>query len=255
MKSDHVAHVSHLPPEVPDDVTLAHFMFQDGYLPSKPRDPNVSPPCLIEEKSGRAIKLEELQSRTVALACGLRAEYGIGESLEWFVFKDYPVLVWAVHYLRATVTLANPSSTVDELSYHIGLTRPALIIAHSASFQTARLCVRHSNYRESIGILLLGTASNDTPSIDDLILSHWESRVDPTFLDSIKPRKGLSKRVAALCLSSGTTGLPKVVRITHRSFITNIIQMVIHTRHEGRATPGLRPGDIALGLLPFYRRF
>ncbi|KAF8158557.1 hypothetical protein B0H34DRAFT_797926 [Crassisporium funariophilum] len=63
-------------------------------------------------------------------------------------------------------------------------------------------------------------------------------------------------RIALLCWSSGTTGKPKAVAIPHRALIANIVQMAAHNQVDRalghRDNRSYRPGDIALGVLPFY---
>ncbi|KAG7088259.1 hypothetical protein E1B28_012273 [Marasmius oreades] len=238
-------------PAIPRHLTLAHFIFDHCHSHTTTHEER---PYLIEEKSGRMIVIEELRSRTLALASALRSEYGIEEDDVVLISSpnhvDYPVLVWATHLLGAVVTLSNPNFTVEELSFHIRLTKPTLIIAHSSALETAQLCAERSTGLGLDRVIALERTSNGILSVADLILTQNMVTTETSF-QGIQPREGLGDKVAALCLSSGTTGLPKVVRITHRSFIANIIQMAIHTR-TGITVPGLRTGDVALGVLPFF---
>ncbi|KAF9267283.1 phenylacetyl-CoA ligase [Marasmius fiardii PR-910] len=244
-------------PVIPSDLTLAHFIF-DHCCSLESHTTHGEHPCLIEEKSGRMIALEEvpeLRSRTLALAAVLRSEYGIDEDDVVLIsipnHVDYPVLVWATHLLGAIVTLSNPNFTVEELSFHIRLTKPSIIIAHLSALETAQLCAGHSADLNPSRVIALERTLNGAPNVADLILSQNMGTAETTF-QGIQPREGLANKVAALCLSSGTTGLPKVIRITHRSFIANIIQMNLHTRTGMKIPSGLRTGDVALGVLPFY---
>ena len=50
--------------------------------------------------------------------------------------------------------------------------------------------------------------------------------------------------VAMLPYSSGTTGLPKGVRLTHRNLVANVLQ--------SEAVLAMRPDDVMLGVLPFF---
>ncbi|MEM7377453.1 MAG: AMP-binding protein, partial [Pseudomonadota bacterium] len=54
----------------------------------------------------------------------------------------------------------------------------------------------------------------------------------------------LDEHVVVLPYSSGTTGLPKGVMLTHRNVVVNIDQVV--------AGSDFRPGEVAVGFLPFF---
>jgi 4-coumarate--CoA ligase len=54
------------------------------------------------------------------------------------------------------------------------------------------------------------------------------------------------KRLAFLSYSSGTTGLPKGVMISHYNIISNVLQMAVHGKDESDKR------DVTLGLLPLY---
>ena len=61
------------------------------------------------------------------------------------------------------------------------------------------------------------------------------------------------RQTAFLCYSSGTSGLPKGVMISHRNCIHNVLQVSLHEKvsREERGTAGSPYQDVALGLLPF----
>ncbi len=50
--------------------------------------------------------------------------------------------------------------------------------------------------------------------------------------------------IAVLPYSSGTTGLPKGVMLTHRNLVANLLQT--------RATQEVDPDDVLIGVLPFF---
>jgi acyl-CoA synthetase (AMP-forming)/AMP-acid ligase II len=53
-----------------------------------------------------------------------------------------------------------------------------------------------------------------------------------------------ARDLALLPYSSGTTGLPKGVRLTHRNLVANVCQ--------GEALTAMRDGDVLIGVLPFF---
>lgn len=74
-------------------------------------------------------------------------------------------------------------------------------------------------------------------------------------LEKLKWEKGQGARQTAfLCYSSGTSGLPKGVMISHRNVISNVLQIGTFEKphRDARQEPGSKYGatEVALGLLP-----
>jgi acyl-CoA synthetase (AMP-forming)/AMP-acid ligase II len=82
---------------------------------------------------------------------------------------------------------------------------------------------------------VLGEAPEGTSSFADLVTRH-----DPVPPVPVDP----ATDVAMLPYSSGTTGLPKGVRLTHRNLVANVCQ--------SEAVLTMRPDDVMLGVLPFF---
>ncbi|KAJ7164652.1 acetyl-CoA synthetase-like protein [Mycena crocata] len=227
-------------PHVPDDLTLGQFMLEYQH-PLRPAQGTI--PCLIEEATGRGISLPELGSRTSGLAKSLREKYNISENQVVLVCSpnhvDYPVAIWACHYLGAIFTGANPGSTPAELVYQLKITGATLIIAHSTTFETAVKAAE-----------LAGLSADRVIAIDTTILISDGIAAGVSKFAAVKLGPGEGKtRIAALCMSSGTTGPPKAVAISHTAIISNLIQLSFLDRDLHKI---FVPGDIVLGVLPFF---
>jgi 4-coumarate--CoA ligase len=96
--------------------------------------------------------------------------------------------------------------------------------------ETARAGAEGTGVRE---IALIGPAEGATP-LDALMGEALAAQVpvDP------------ATHVVALPYSSGTTGLPKGVMLTHRNLVANVSQV--------GDTMGVRPGDSTLAFLPYF---
>jgi len=64
-----------------------------------------------------------------------------------------------------------------------------------------------------------------------------------------------TRTVATVNYSSGTTGLPKGVMITHANLIANVQQTIFSRDQEQSYDPAERPEERWLGLLPLYHAF
>ncbi|KAF8315906.1 phenylacetyl-CoA ligase [Clavulina sp. PMI_390] len=236
-----------LPDHLRDDVTIPQF-FLDSQHPLRPhRQPNN--PWLIDNGTGRSYNQEEVRERVFGLANALSSIYGINECF----FADYPVALWAVHRLGAIVSCANPAYTASELEYQLRTTKAKFIISHASSLDAAIAATG------ALG--LPPTAPRSLPTIQSLIergLSDLNTK-GPHFVER-KLGKGEAKtKVALLSFSSGTTGRPKAVAISHYNVISNVIQHGAAWRTNDPTLAWedqrVRDGDVATGVLPMFHIF
>ncbi|KAJ6584756.1 hypothetical protein B0H19DRAFT_395520 [Mycena capillaripes] len=236
------------PLTIPDDLTIAQFMLE-YQRPLRPVQGKI--PCLIEDATGRAVSLNELRERTLGLAQALSEKYNLGENDVVLLCSpnhvDYPVAMWAPHYLGAIFTGANPSSTPAELVYQLKLTETTFIIAHSSTVETAIKCANLAGLSLDRVIILDANPSSNFISAATLI-SDSVSRSANFVSKKLGPGEGKTK-VAVLYLSSGTTGQPKAVAISHSAVIVNVIQLSDLNPDVGTL---FQPGDVVSAALPFF---
>ncbi|MGJ5827103.1 4-coumarate--CoA ligase family protein [Streptomyces ossamyceticus] len=144
----------------------------------------------------------------------------------------YPTAFYAATRAGATVTTAHPLATADELAKQLTDSGARWIITVSPLLDTARAAAeRAGGIRE---ILVCDSAPGHRSLIDLLVTTAPEPVV------AIDPVSDL----AVLPYSSGTTGVPKGVMLTHRSIATNLAQL--------EPVMPAAPGDRVLAVLPFF---
>lgn len=161
------------------------------------------------------------------LAHVLRHTYDIGRNGP---NKDAVLVVTTGHYMLQTLffatlsadgvySAASPASTPSELSYLVGLVEPKLLICNADTKAAVEETAKKINF-PSDRVLFLG----DDPSLDLHVVSNPTNklRLSPSQILSwtrITDLKTLEDSIICILFSSGTTGFPKGVKISHRMMV------------------------------------
>ncbi|MDX3854634.1 4-coumarate--CoA ligase family protein [Streptomyces sp. AK02-01A] len=144
----------------------------------------------------------------------------------------YPAVFYAATRAGASVTTVHPLCTADELATQLRDSRARWIVTVSALLDVAR---RSAELVGGIEEIFVCDRAEGHRSILDMAGS---TAPDPDI--TIDP----GEDIAALPYSSGTTGVPKGVMLTHRSIATNLAQL--------EPVMPMGPGDRILAVLPFF---
>jgi acyl-CoA synthetase (AMP-forming)/AMP-acid ligase II len=191
-------------------------------------------PALIDGASGRSLSYWQLAEGVKRVARGL-ADKGLkrGDVLGLYSpnLPEYAMAVQAVASLGATVTTVNPLYTVDELTHQLKDARATMLLTAPPFLEKAKNAAARAGVKE---LFVFGEAEGATP-----FASLLKSIGDPPQVD-IAPKQDL----ASLPYSSGTTGLPKGVMLTHHNLVANIKQC------DG--IDDIRENDVTIAVLPFF---
>lgn len=151
-------------------------------------------------------------------------------------------------------TGANPAYKVGELAYQIRDSDPRFIICESSNFHVAVEAARAGGVPESNVFLhdghqIFGGADDSPKSFSN---RHWSRLIGSEKDGEQFAWKGSdSNRTIALNYSSGTTGLPKGVEITHRNYVANTEAFVYLAKLQPEYLK-VNPRTKALCFLPMY---
>ncbi|XP_013395364.1 4-coumarate--CoA ligase-like [Lingula anatina] len=126
---------------------------------------------------------------------------------------EYALIVLGVLSVGGVITTSNPTYTKDELSKQLQIVRPQYLMAAP---ETAEKALQAASENGIKNVYVFGHAPGCT-SVD--ILLRDDGHDFPSDV-KISPHE-----VAIIPFSSGTTGLPKGVMLTHRNIVGNLVQM------------------------------
>ncbi|KAF9015571.1 amp dependent CoA ligase [Cyathus striatus] len=244
-------------PPIPDDLSIPQFILSLNPTDRPSRPSNV--PFFIDDDTGKTADYSAVHYRTYGLANALCNNYRIQSGDVVCLLSpnhiDYPVVVWAVHVLSAIVTPANPGYTPEELAHQLETTKATVVVSHSLCYKLACDAARTVGITEDRIIILdkpFIHASITTLTLNELI-SVGASQPEGYSARRFSPGEA-RRTIAFLSFSSGTTGKPKAVEVSHYSIIANVMQMAAHYKINDRSWPDKRmnPGDVVLAALPFF---
>ncbi|WP_052056800.1 AMP-binding protein [Rhodococcoides fascians] len=192
--------------------------------------------ALIDGETGKAIGYRALVSRIEAVA-GALASRGVAPGDVVAVHApnspEFAVVLHAILLAGATATPVNVLYTAEDVAKQLAASGASYLFTasnHSAvALEAALRCGISGERTFAIGQM------DGHLGVDDLVALD-----EPAPALSVNPRT----HPAVLPFSSGTTGTPKGVVLTHRNLVANIAQSMPHY--------GLASNDVVLGLLPFF---
>jgi acyl-CoA synthetase (AMP-forming)/AMP-acid ligase II len=182
-------------------------------------------PAMIDGPTGRTLTYAALERAVGSLAAGLTARgLHAGDVVALCApnAPEYAVVFHAVAALGGVVTTVNPAYTAREMGFQLRDARARLVIATPPFDARAR-------EGGAEDVLVLGDEA-----FDELLATDSAGLPDAAQPDDL----------VALPYSSGTTGLPKGVMLSHRNVVANLCQI--------RAVQPLTEHDTVIGVLPFF---
>jgi acyl-CoA synthetase (AMP-forming)/AMP-acid ligase II len=191
-------------------------------------------PALIDGPTGRTITYAELEQATRALAAGLAARgFGPGDALAIYMpnLPEYAVAFHGTARAGGRATTANPLYTARELEHQLRDSGAKILITVPPFLDVAREAAAGAGVDD---LFVVGEAEGADP-VTDLL-------ADPSAAPEVEI--DAANDLAVLPYSSGTTGLPKGVMLTHANLVANIVQI-----QDGFP---ISEDDVLIGCLPFF---
>ena len=216
--------------DIPDNVSLPQYIFGDlGVFADKP--------AIVDGLSGQSLTYGQLYQSIQSFARGLKQK-GFEKGDVFAIYcpnlPEYAIVFYGVAMLGGINTTINPLYTVDELTRQLNDANAKYLLTVPMFLDNAREAASRSNIEE---VFVLGEAKDATP-FNSLIQTEGEfpgAKINPV------------EDIIVLPYSSGTTGMPKGVMLTHYNLVANIAQV--------RDISGVTEQDNLIAILPFFHIF
>lgn len=214
------------------------------YLFERISDAELDTVALIDAKSGRQTTYREMIARIDSFAGALAARgVGVGDVVGLLAPNSSAFAVSFHGILRAgaTATTINALFTAKDIAKQLTDSKAKMLITVTPLLAQAKEGATLAGLSPDDLVVLDGAGRDGTgdgaghPNAADLLAS-----------ETAAPQVNFapSSHLAALPYSSGTTGNPKGVMLTHRNLVANVAQI--------RPLHGMQPDDVVLAVLPFF---
>lgn len=190
-------------------------------------------PAAIDGPTGRIVTRRDLADSIKALAGGLtRHGHAPGKVIALIApnIPEFATVFHGIAWAGSIVTTVNPACTAEEINHQLSASGAVLLVTIPQLMETSRQAVIGTDVAE---IVVIGEADGATPLVH--LMGPPLDRQAPV---------DLANDTVVLPYSSGTTGLPKGVMLTHRNLVANLCQIA----------PGcnVQPGERTPAFLPFF---
>lgn len=231
------------------NVDIWTFLFE----PKEKRSPD-DKELFIDGTNGRSYNFTQVKKAAIEFGKGLRSQWGFKKGDVLGIFSpnsiDYPIVAWGALWAGGICSTANPTYTAQELAFQLKDSNCKGVVTQLPMLPVALEAAKAVGIPEN-RVILMDTGRDTTGTIkhfaeicasSGILNIYSRTKVDPT------------KDVAFLVYSSGTTGLPKGVQLTHRNIVANVSQFTWVEKRSGLHYSGGPDGkgDKQIAVLPFF---
>ncbi|XP_050513962.1 uncharacterized protein LOC114336691 isoform X1 [Diabrotica virgifera virgifera] len=204
--------------------------------------------AMVCATTGRSYTFGEVKKKSKTLSRALRHIFKLKKGDVVAIFSpnkaEYAIAIFGILDAGLTVTTLNPIYTPAEVARQLQDSSAKVIITQTPSIPTVKASL--DLLKTTIPIVAIKSTQNESlPSgiidFDELL----NTNLDVPDVDV------LPSDLAILPYSSGTTGLPKGVELTHSNIVSNLCQMK-HDDYNYQEAPTDSYQDVTAGILPFF---
>lgn len=201
--------------------------------------------AVVDPSSGRSYTYAKLERLVKRVAAGLYAR-GFRKGDVFAIMapnvREFPIIFHAVASLGGIITTLNNNYKHDAVVHQLQDTHAKFMAVTTKTLPAALSAIEEC--KEVQELFIFGSDSFSKPKdLKVKVTPFREVKGDKAPTVKIHPKKD----VLVIPYSSGTSGLPKGVMLTHHNIIANIIQ--------SETAVGIERDDVVLGLLPMFHMY
>lgn len=192
-----------------------------------------------------------MKSTAIEFGKGLKAiwDWQPGDVLGLFTPNsiDTPAVTWGTHWAGGVISPANPGYTAEELAFQLKDSGAKALLTQLPFVDIARKAAKIVGLPEN-RIALIGDERDPSGAF-----KHFTSIRNTSGATRYRRTKRKHDDLAFLVYSSGTTGHPKGVMLSHGNIVSNVL--MLEAGDDGNLSPTGGPdgkGDKTLAFLPFF---
>jgi long-subunit acyl-CoA synthetase (AMP-forming) len=202
---------------------------------------------LTDEQTGHRYTFDDLRKLSLNFGSRLqeRLKWRKGDVLTIFSGNaiDIPPIVWGTVAIGGVVSPLSPNFSATELVHYLKTSQAKAIVTQKSQYAKVAQAAEDAGLSKDQIIVI-----DDDDSSGDNIWQPYPYLIPDNEFDSLHkaPITRPKEEMAFLVFSSGTTGLPKGVMLSHTNVVANLLQQ------EAVDASFFDSKDRALAFLPFF---